>query len=136
MTILVAGGMIIRAGRVLLGRRAPHRRICPDTWDLIGGHAEPGETLEQALVRELGEEIGIAPTAFHDVGTIDFTEEAGEAVHFHLFRVTAFIGEPHLANNEHTALEWFGLSEAAALPDLASPRYRPFLLAEAEKDFS
>jgi 8-oxo-dGTP diphosphatase len=133
MTILVAGGMIVRAGRLLLGRRAPHRRICPDTWDLIGGHMEPGETLDETLIRELAEEIEIAPTVFAKVAMIDFTEEAGEPVHFHLFRVTAFEGEPRLANDEHTDLRWFSFADAAALPDLASPRYRPVLLAEAEE---
>jgi 8-oxo-dGTP diphosphatase len=125
--------MIVRAGSVLLGRRAPHRRICPDTWDLIGGHLEPGETLELALARELGEEIGVVPTVFRPIAMIDFTEEAGEPVHFHLFRVTAYEGTPRLANDEHTDLRWFALAAAAALPDLASPRYRPFLLAEAEE---
>ena len=131
MPILVAGGMIVRDGQVLLGRRAPHRRICPNTWDLIGGHLEPGETLEQALIRELAEEIGIRPTVFRQIALIDFTEDAGEAVHYHLFRIDAFDGEPHLANDEHTELRWFKLIEAAALPDLASARYRPILLAEA-----
>ena len=129
MTVLVAGGLIVRAGRVLLGRRAPHRRICPDTWDMIGGHLEPGETLEQVLVRELREEIDVAPTVFSPVGMIDFTEEAGEAVHFHIFRVDAFTGAPRLANPEHTALRWFSWAEALALPDLASGRYRPIFKA-------
>jgi len=31
----------------------------PDYWDLIGGHVEEGETPEQALVREVKEELGI-----------------------------------------------------------------------------
>lgn len=31
----------------------------PDHWDLIGGHVEEGETPEQALVREVKEELGI-----------------------------------------------------------------------------
>ncbi len=132
MAILVAGAMIVRAGRVLLGRRAPHRRICPNTWDMIGGHLEPGETLEDALIRELGEEIAIRPTAFRPIAMIDFTEEAGEAVHFHLFRIDAFEGEPRLANDEHTALHWFTFAEAVALPDLASARYRAILSAQAD----
>ena len=133
MTRLVAGGMIVKDGRVLLGRRSPHRRICPDTWDLIGGHLEPGETLAETLMRELGEEIGVTPTVFTAVAMIDFTVEAGEPVHFHLFRVSAFNGTPHLANDEHTALRWFALPQAAALPDLASARYRPIFMAEAEE---
>jgi 8-oxo-dGTP diphosphatase len=130
MAVLVAGGMIVRDGRVLLGRRAAHRRVCPNTWDLIGGHLEPGESLEQALARELGEEIGITPTAFYRLAMIDFTEEAGAPVHFHVFRVDAFDGEPRLLDDEHTQLRWFDLAEAADLPDLASPRYRSLLLAQ------
>ena len=125
---LVSGALIVRAGRVLLGRRSPHRRICPDTWDLIGGHVEPGETLEDALVRELGEEIGITPTRFSPIAMIDFGIEAGRPVHFHVFRVDAFEGEPYLANAEHTELRWFTPREALALPDLASPSHYPAVL--------
>jgi mutator protein MutT len=134
MTILVAGGMIVRAGRVLLGRRSPHRRICPDTWDLIGGHLEPGETPERALVRELREEIDIVPTRFAPIATIDFSAEANRPLHYRLFRVDGFTGEPRLANSEHTALDWFSWRDALALPDLASARYRPFLEAALREE--
>jgi 8-oxo-dGTP diphosphatase len=36
----------------------------PDHWDLIGGHVEEGETPEQALVREVKEELGISLTEY------------------------------------------------------------------------
>ena len=115
---------------MLLGRRAPDKRICPDTWDLIGGHLEPGETPAEALVREFREEIDIRPTRFSEIAVIDFTPEAGRPVHYHLFRVDAFEGEPRLANPEHTALRWFGWDEALALCDLASDRYRSIFEAQ------
>ena len=128
LPILVSGALILRDGCVLLGRRSPHRRICPNTWDMIGGHVEPGETLEAALARELMEEIGVTPTVFSPLAMIDFGIEAGRAVHFHIFKVTAFQGEPWLANAEHTELRWFTLQGALALPDLASPRRYPAVL--------
>jgi 8-oxo-dGTP diphosphatase len=124
LIVRVAGGLIVKAGAVLLGRRAPHKRICPSTWDLIGGHLEPGESPAEALVRELYEEIDIRPTRFFEINVIDFSEEAGRSVHYHLFRVDGFTGAPRIANLEHTALRWFGWDEALALCDLASDRYR------------
>ncbi len=133
MTILVAGAMILRAGGVLLGRRSPHRRICPDTWDLIGGHVEPGETPEEALTRELGEEVGLVPLRMEPLAVIDFSEEAGEPLDYHLFRVDAFLGEPRLMDCEHTDLKWFSLIVAAELPDLASHRYRAMLRDQAAR---
>ena len=132
--VLVAGALIVREGRVLLGRRAPHKRICPNTWDLIGGHLEIGETPAEGLTRELQEEIAIRPTLFNEIATIDFNIEAGRSVLYHLFRVDAFEGEPRLANPEHVDLRWFDWRQLLALPDLASDRYRPILTVEAAKE--
>jgi NAD+ diphosphatase len=52
-----AGAILMKSGAVLLGRRAapPHA----GTWDVPGGFLEAGETAEQALRRELREELGI-----------------------------------------------------------------------------
>lgn len=53
-------GALIRDARhrVYVHRRSPDRRLFPGTWDVVGGHVEPGETTEQALAREIEEETG------------------------------------------------------------------------------
>ncbi len=40
-----------------------------------------------------------------------------------IFRVDAWLGEPHAANDEHTKIAWFDIDAACALPNLASDRY-------------
>lgn len=117
----------IRAQRVLLGLRAPHRRNRPSCWDTIGGHVEPGEAVEAALVRELQEELGIMPTAFRHVERIETTGTDGVTpALWHLFAVTEWIGgEPGIANDEHSEIRWFGFDQAQSLTPLASEAYRP-----------
>ncbi len=54
----VVAGAVIRDGRVLLAQRTRPPELA-GRWELPGGKAEPGESAEQALARELWEELGI-----------------------------------------------------------------------------
>jgi isopentenyldiphosphate isomerase len=51
-----------RAGRLFLQKRSARKDVQPGKWDTsVGGHMQPGEKPEQAAVREMREELGIAP---------------------------------------------------------------------------
>jgi len=60
--IRVAAAVVRREGRLLLTRRPPGGRFGLQ-WEFPGGKLEPGETAEQALVRELREELGVGSVA-------------------------------------------------------------------------
>ena len=77
--VLVAAVALVDAdGRVLLARRPPGKAM-EGLWEFPGGKLAAGETPEQALIRELREELGIdteqsclAPLAFASHGYDDF----------------------------------------------------------------
>ena len=106
---------------MLLGWRGPQRSSFPSCWDVIGGHVERGETLEQALLREVEEEVGVTPTRYARLASAD----VDAALRLTVYRVDAWHGgEPALRGDEHTQLQWFPFGAACELTDLASPHYR------------
>ena len=58
-TKLSVCGVIIYEGRFLIVRRSETDDFLPNCWEFAGGSVEASETIEDALVRELQEEIGI-----------------------------------------------------------------------------
>ena len=78
LVLVVAVALVDADGRVLLARRPPGKAM-EGLWEFPGGKLAPGETPEQALIRELHEELGIdteqsclAPLAFASHGYDDF----------------------------------------------------------------
>ena len=58
LVIVVAGALVDADGRVLITRR-PNGKEMAGLWEFPGGKIEKGETPEQALIRELKEELNI-----------------------------------------------------------------------------
>jgi len=116
--VTYVGAILQQDGLLLLGRRAAHRSY-PDCWDIIGGHVERGETIEQALVREVEEEVGVTPTQFAKLTSLH-----AEGIELHIYRVDAWTGgSPTLRGDEHAELRWFTVDAACALPNLATAEY-------------
>lgn len=119
----LAFGLLARDGRLLLVHRRHDRTDHPDTWDLPGGHIEPGESPADAMRREVREEVGAEVTAFHGVAFPDFFPSAET----HVFVVTGWTGEPaNLALDEHDDLRWFTADEVAGL-HVADDGFRDWL---------
>jgi 8-oxo-dGTP diphosphatase len=110
----VVAAVLERDGQVLLARRTKDDAI-GRVWEFPGGRVEEGESLEDALARELREELGVDAA----VGEKLFENEHDYAhlrVRLHFFRCDLVDGEPE--GKEGQALVWVRPSE---LPEMEVP---------------
>ncbi|WP_024870175.1 Nudix family hydrolase [Pseudoxanthomonas suwonensis] len=99
---VVAGVITDVRGRVLLTRRGENSDL-PGLWEFPGGKREPGETSEQALARELHEELGIEA----EVGDllIEVPQQyPSKRLRLEVRRISAWKGNPR--GREGQALTW------------------------------
>ena len=94
-------------GEVLVSQRK-HGSHLGGYWEFPGGKLEPGETLAAALVRELGEELGIVPTAQRPLIRARY-HYPEKSVLLDVWRIDAFSGQPR--GVEGQAIEWRSVSE-------------------------
>jgi ADP-ribose pyrophosphatase YjhB (NUDIX family) len=102
-----------RAGRLLLVRRGrePGRGL----WSVPGGRVEPGETDEQALVRELREETGLAVRAGRLVGAVYRPGPGGVVYDIRDYAATV-TGGTLSAGDDADDARWVGRADLAGLP--------------------
>jgi 8-oxo-dGTP pyrophosphatase MutT (NUDIX family) len=114
-------GALIRdgRGRVFVQRRSATRRVLPGIWDIVGGHIESGENLEQALAREIEEETGwtlrrigrqIADWEWEHDGVVRRELD-------YLVDVEGDLAAPTLEAGKHDAYAWVGLDNLELLMD-------------------
>ena len=121
------------AWRVLVLQRAAVGTRCPLAWETVHGRLEPGERPEEAALRELREETGLAPDRLYNVTTQPFYLHGGAPAHAPLGTVQlavafcAFVSAaaPPTLGDEHQAHAW--LAPAAARERFAWPREREAL---------
>jgi 8-oxo-dGTP diphosphatase len=104
----VAAGLIVRDGEILICQRRADQPMALQ-WEFPGGKLEPGETAEQALARELDEELGIEAQVGQRVTRIRHNYRHGGAVDLQFFVVPSFKRE--LENKIFHQFRWVKLEE-------------------------
>jgi len=127
----VAAAVMLRAdGREFLLAQRPDGKVYAGYWEFPGGKVEPGESVRQALIRELQEELGITVTECSPWLTRQFTYPHA-TVRLNFWRATAWTGEIGItAPLEHSAVAWQTTGAAATVAPLL-PANGPILKALA-----
>ncbi len=116
----VAVGVLVR--RDAQGREAefllttrPEGKVYAGYWEYPGGKFEPGETLEQALRRELQEELGITIGAVHP-WQVEMFDYPHARVRLNFCKVFEWIGELHMREGQQMAWCTLPVQVAPVLP--------------------
>ena len=113
-SIVVVAGIIVHEGKVLITRRPSNVHLA-DLWEFPGGKVEHGESLHDALQRELREEIGIE-TIVHDEFFTITHRYPDKLVELHFFNCFIRSGAPRAL--EVADFRWVNFIE---LPSFAFP---------------
>lgn len=116
----MAAGIICRHGLMLAAQR-PDDKPFAGFWELPGGKVEANESPEEALCRELAEELGINVREFEPLDVVDHHYwDTGFTARLHFFRVSAFDGEP--CSKENQNLRWIEPRDMEELDFLPADR--------------
>ena len=110
---LCVGAIVVDDDRLLLVRRGRGRAA--GSWSVPGGRVQAGETLAEAVVRELAEETGIEGVCGAFVGLVELLDDDTDAPHQVVldFEVTLLeASEPH-AGDDASEARWVLLADVA-----------------------
>lgn len=119
--LFVVAGAIIKDNKVFSAQRGNKGKTA-FKWEFPGGKIDPGETPEQALARELREELSIN-VEVHELITAIVDEYEDVILHIDTYRCSLISGTPTLS--EHINMAWSDKNELDKLE--FSPADKPTL---------
>jgi 8-oxo-dGTP diphosphatase len=117
--IEVVAAIIEREGRILIGRRRADQSHALQ-WEFPGGKVEQGETPDQALERELEEELAIRSARGREILRYDYAYPGKNPITLIFFQVTLFEGE--VRNLIYPETRWATREELASYDFVAGDR--------------
>ena len=109
----VVAAIIFREGKLLCVQRAEHERgYVSWKWEFPGGKVEVGESREEALVREIREELSVDIEVSEFLMTVEYTYPDFHLT-MHVFKCALQSGE--IVLNEHVDMKWLSIEELGSL---------------------
>ena len=118
-TRAVVAALILRGKEVFICQRKAGTAMGLQ-WEFPGGKIEPGETPEEALRRELEEELGIQAKIGPYIAEVQHNYRNGSSIHLRFFAVHRFEGE--IQNRIFEDMRWAELRDLPAFNFLAADR--------------
>ena len=107
--LLVVGGLIVKKNKILICQRSSDNEH-PLKWEFPGGKVKKNEKPQQALKRELNEEVKI--TIEHPIYLCDYMfeyQDLGKKVSLFFFLINEYSGE--ISNTVHNQLKWIEIKQ-------------------------
>ena len=107
--LLVVGGLIVKKNKILICQRSSDNEH-PLKWEFPGGKVKDQEEPQQALKRELNEELKI--TIKHPIYLCDYIfeyQDLGKKVILFFFLINEYLGE--ISNTVHNQLKWIEIKQ-------------------------
>ena len=102
-------------GKVLLQKRSANKRFSPNKWGLCAGHVEANESLENAALREIKEEVGLDITSKELISygerEITISDSNSHITYFYYIRCNKKENEFAIQTEELSEVKWFNIDE-------------------------
>ena len=125
---IVVCGFIYKGNQMLAVQRPAHKEFKPNGWELVGGHVEFGESLEEGLKRELKEELNLEIVVGKPFAA--FTYQPNEQTHTVEVIYLATVNDEStmkVDSDAAQAVKWVTKEEAIELYDNENDEY-PFIM--------